>query len=262
MRTGVYFILLFLLCPLTVSAADTPRETSVFPLLRHIVPEEQRENLPRPFGLSYIYHTQNQMFGMEYVSLGGVELPEGAVQSVKINPVSYTHSVRADLWLFPFLNVFLVAGKTHGGADVRFDFPQYPPELVTDYQFDRWVLGPGATMALGYGGFFLSVTGSAAIIISESTEPASNLVFQGQFGYSFPLFNLWAGLMYQDTDPNQAGMLGDNIEYKAVLAREDKWNTLIGFRIPLMNKRTELILQQGFGERIQTTVTMTARFGS
>ena len=276
-KTTIFLMILYTAARLsTIYADDTPtvsyipnaplsqREnpgTSVFPLLSHIVPEELKVNLPRPYGLSYVYHTQNQWFGLDEVSINDGKFPEELVHSVNINAISQTHSLRADLWLFPFLNLFILAGRTFGNADVYINLPEYPEVLDSKYTFDRWVIGPGATLSFGYGGFFVALTGSFGIIFSDSSDPSSSFVFQGQFGYSFPLFNIWIGTMYQDTDPYQSGILVDGVSYKTVVAYEDKWNYLIGFRISFWKQRMELIVQQGFGERTQTTVNLVTRFG-
>ncbi len=233
---------------------------SFFPLLKDRIPEEQRELLPRPYGLAYIFHTQNQWFSMSDVVLQGINIPTGLLDAVRVNSITSTHTLKADLWLLPFLNIFVMGGVANGTADVYIQNGNMPQTIGLSFPVNITTLGGGLTAAAGYRRFFITGTYTIVNIFRANADNSISQAFTPLVGYSFPVFNLWIGAQWQDTSRKQGGYLGD-IRYDIDLVNENPWNMVTGFRFILVQKRLDLVYQQGIGQRSSSTVNLVWRFG-
>jgi hypothetical protein len=235
--------------------------TSTFPLLKHLVPKEQWDQLPRPYCIAYFYHSQSQWYSMTRVNLGGIEVPSNVLDTVNVNSITHSHGIKGDLWLFPFLNLYLHASYTTGSANVYVLTPTgIPQDVALEFDVTAFAFGPGMTLAFGYANFFLTASLSYAVVLRPGADTSSNAAFTGMFGYNFPVFNIWIGGMYSDTAKNQGGYLGD-VRYDVVIEAEAPWSLILGMRFSLIRQRLDLVIQQGFGERISSTMNLTWRLG-
>ena len=73
--------------------------------------------LPRPFGISLGYMHQDQPFDVGNVFVNGIDVKTPGVAVVdEVQNEETTYTLRADVWLFPFWNVYGILGRTSGQA--------------------------------------------------------------------------------------------------------------------------------------------------
>jgi hypothetical protein len=130
------------------------------PLLQDEIPEEFREFLPLPFGVSLNYVHQSLPLSMvdTAVTIPGFALPPGLVRGGSVKAVTNSVVARIDAWLLPFLNIYATAGRFHGTAqefamDLAAPVPLPIPPTVS---YKGSTQGAGITGAFGYRHFFAS----------------------------------------------------------------------------------------------------------
>ncbi|MDC7232804.1 MAG: hypothetical protein PQJ58_06205 [Spirochaetales bacterium] len=229
--------------------------------MKHIIPEGT--NLPRPYGISYVHHYQNQRFGLDSTVLGGLEIPSEALDRISIHNIAHIDSVRADVWLLPFLNVYSIFALGYGSAEVNISTPNMLDDLAGGYTWNSKGVGLGAIPTFGIGRFFTAVNLNYSWIWRSGSEMANAWIFNPRFGYSFPRFRFWFGAMYQYLDDEQSGTLGSEnpVPYSVTLGRGKPWNGVFGFHFPFLNEKMEFVLEAGYGERVQVTTTIGYRWG-
>jgi hypothetical protein len=119
-----------------------------------------------------------------------------------------TFTVRPDIWLFPFLNVYGILGTAHASTDVNFgiwvpDSTGESKEVFstgTEVEFTTTAFGLGVTPTIGVGGGFLALDLNVAWAdVPQLSKPTRSFVFGPRFGKSFKLkkpeqtFAVWAG---------------------------------------------------------------------
>ncbi len=117
-------------------------------------------------------------------------------------------TVRPDIWLFPFLNVYGILGKAQASTDVNFgiwvpDSTGIEKEVLktgTTVDFNTTTFGLGITPTIGIGGGFLALDMNIAWVdVPQLSAPARSFVFGPRFGKSFKLkkpdqsIAIWAG---------------------------------------------------------------------
>ena len=235
--------------------------SSVFPLLKHLVPKDQWHRRPRPYGLSYTYHTQNQWMRLAKVVLWeSLDVPPTILENVIANSITYSHSIRADFWLLPFLNLFALASYTTGSANLYITADSLPQPLTPVFDVTAYSIGPGFTLALGFDNIFFTATGTYVFVFRPSSDSSQNSAITLNLGYSFPVFTVWLGAMWQQTGRSQSGTIG-GLRYDIELELENPWNMTAGFRFILVEQRLELVYQQGFGDRSSSTMNLIWRYG-
>jgi hypothetical protein len=134
------------------AAADNP-----FPLGKKSVPPEFQSLMRKPIGISFTsFHVTETMDVSNFaVVLGGQALPQGAISFLDVRHMTHVNSVRADLWVLPFLNVYGVVGKSTGQAkDLTLSVaPGVLPQGVTipsTFDYSGNVYGVGMTIAGAY----------------------------------------------------------------------------------------------------------------
>jgi hypothetical protein len=166
--------------------------------------------LPRPFGLSLGVMHQDQPFDVNAVTVNLGGLSSSDIASVSnVQNEETTVTLRADVWLMPFWNVYAIGGRTDGEAvgDLAINLgicalPNACPNKFTlDYEAD--VIGVGTTVAGGYKDFFgmIDINRTKADLDISVTD-AYATVISGRLGWNgkLGLFTgvLWVGAMYQD----------------------------------------------------------------
>jgi hypothetical protein len=117
-------------------------------------------------------------------------------------------TVRPDVWLFPFLNVYGIFGKAAATTEVNFgvwvpDSTGVDKEILstgTIVDFNTTTFGLGMTPTIGVGGGFLALDINMAWVdVPQLSKPARSFVFGPRFGKSFKLKNpesniaVWVG---------------------------------------------------------------------
>lgn len=117
-------------------------------------------------------------------------------------------TVRPDIWLFPFLNVYGILGKAQASTNVNFgvwvpDASGVDKEIIstgTTVEFNTTTFGLGLTPTIGVGGGFLALDMNIAWVdVPQLNKPARSFVFGPRFGKNFKLKKpdqsvaIWAG---------------------------------------------------------------------
>lgn len=193
-------------------------------------------DLPEPFGVGYNYMNLRQDIIVDKIGfimptqpdLGGLLTIDGInIDAGHTREKSETHMLKLDSWVFPFMNVYGLYGKTKGkshttlaggSVDIR-DFLGNPHHLDLnsvikgkpfDLDFEGKTYGAGVTFAGAYEQFFGTVdvnyTKTNLDILDGDIKA---LVISPRVGYEFvfsPLITgqgntklqVWTGAMYQD----------------------------------------------------------------
>ena len=168
--------------------------------------------LPYSAGLSIQYFGQKSDIIIENLKVGFNGGPlydlDGLVRFDKAIATASAVTVRPDVWLFPFLDVYGIFGKAQASTDVGFGV-WIPDSSGTDQQifsaestveFKSSTFGLGVTPTIGVGGGFLALDMNVAWTdVPQLKKPAMSFVFGPRFGKNFKLKNpertiaVWAG---------------------------------------------------------------------
>ena len=148
-------------------APDSGRWSSFLPLLG----EEATKRgivLPLPFGAGLVYYHLDRDIDITDVRVGRNGAPPTSVSDfAKLASRSRVDNVnvKLDVWLLPFVNVYLIGGYIWNTSDTRIDV-SLPPllpggserrhTLTVPTQLEGSVGGVGMTLAGGYGPFFMT----------------------------------------------------------------------------------------------------------
>jgi len=272
-KRGILFctILFIMLCyssTLLMAEGEKEKSKPLFPLLRDKIPKDIQ--LPLPFGISVFTHLQLQDFGLEQANITGLPIPAELLENVIIDNTAYVFAVRADLWLFPFLNLYVLGGYTQGSAEVSFP-PEaaviFPIDMSGSYDWGGSLLGFGGVAAVGYGKIFLTLDINYSLVWIDLVDTSTSAwSISPRIGYRFPKFEVWVGAMYQFLDKDHQGTMEldsiiiPELQYNITLIGTKGWNTLMGINIPLMDRKLNLSLEGGFGKRIHIAVILGYRF--
>lgn len=126
-------------------------------------------------------------------------------------------TIRPDVWLFPFLNIYGILGKSQASTKVGFgvwipdstNIAQEVLEASTTVEFNTSTFGIGMTPTIGVGGGFLAMDINMAWTdVPQLSKPARSFVFAPRFGKAFKL---------KKPDSNIAIWVG---AFRAVIASE------------------------------------------
>jgi hypothetical protein len=258
--------------------------------------------LPRPYGVSGFVYAHNQ--GMQFTGLkvsfdGGnfydlrnlFDLDASAVTQSTFMPM-----VKADAWIFPFLNIMAIVGGGRNDLDGELvisqdlhDFvdevnevidnlpgwiidipniPNLPRSLPVKMSIRSEIYGGGATLAGGVGNFNLTVNYQLIFtkMVEANTVNMVNIITP-MVGYMVPFgvnFMLGAQGQFYNTALTGYFDLTDNngdlhrLDYQ-VDFEPIQWNAIVGV-YKNFNKHWEMSLQTGFGERTSVTAVFGYRF--
>ena len=253
-------VLLAILVPLS-SQAD-----SSLPFMKDLAGDKQ---LPRPWGIGLDFYTMDQDYDISDLQfvLPGVSLGDPS-QIEATNEVMH-FDLKADAWLFPFLNVFGLVGQVDTDTTVDFSKAEIiglPFDLgKLPFSFDGLVYGGGFTLVYGSDSWFTSVTTAYTTTdISGSLKSSVNtLSVQPRIGLIRNNWTFWAGGMYLDVDESHKGtielpFIGD-VQFAVDLEARDEWNYSAGVA-HYFNDRASLSFEVGFGNRTHTLFNFNVRF--
>jgi len=248
--------------------------------------------LPRPYGVAgFIYaHSQNMDFtGLEVgfdnnkmVNLDNLF----ALEDSRVVQSTYMPLVKADVWIFPFLNVMFIAGGGENKLDgelvinqeVRdffdklpgwiIDIPNIPRSIPIVTTITSEVYGGGLTLAGGIDNVNFSVNYQLMFtkIVEAHTTNMVNVVTP-MIGYMTPFgLNLMLGGQGQFYNTKISGFielndksgnphkLNYNVNFEPI-----KWNAIVGIYKGFSN-HWEMSFQAGFGQRTSLTAILGYRF--
>jgi hypothetical protein len=169
-------------------------------------------DLPYSAGLSMQYFGQRSDIVIENLQVGfnggTMHDLDGIVRFDKAKSSSDGISLRPDIWLYPFLNVYGIFGVSAASTDVGYGIwlpdssgrEQQVLHLSTKVDFTAATLGFGLTPTIGVGGGWLALDMNFTWTdVPQLSKPAQSFVFDPRMGKSFKLrrpdenINIWAG---------------------------------------------------------------------
>src|SRR6187397_270163 len=157
-------------------------------------------NLPYSAGLSAQYFWQQSDLVIDNLNVGFNNGPmynlDGIVRFDKAFATASAFTVRPDIWLFPFLNIYGILGKAQASTEVGFGV-WIPDSSNTDQQilsanttieFNTSTYGIGFTPTIGVGGGFLALDMNVAWTdVPQLSKPARSFIFGPRLGKNFRL---------------------------------------------------------------------------
>jgi len=232
-------------------------------------------DLPLPYGVGFTYADvdQEQLLSSMKVGINGSPIiPIDFVDFENARSQSNSFSVKADAWLFPFMNVFAMIGHVDGNApvDVLVDgngfldeldincstlppnplCPLLEDQLITlpiNASFEGNTYGIGTILAAGWNGWFVAIplNWTYADMVGSETDGV-NFTATPRGGYVFKLgrngnLSTFFGGNYLDSELTVDGLAtapGTDLIFDYIIDQEnkDKWNAVIGFNWDI-NKR-------------------------
>ena len=111
-------------------------------------------DLPLPLGIGLTYSYINQNMVVSDLVVAGRPIDRLTFRDAPT--ATHTGVFRADVWVFPFLNIYGLVGQTSGTTEPVVVFPN--GEVVKSaVDYDRLSYGGGLTVAGGYKAFFLTI---------------------------------------------------------------------------------------------------------
>ena len=157
-------------------------------------------NLPYSAGISAQYFWQESDLIIDNLSVGFNNGPMYNLDEiVRFNTARATASattIRPDIWLFPFLNIYAILGKAKASTEVGFgiwvpDSTNTSHEITsasTLIEFNTSTYGIGFTPTIGVGGGFLALDMNVAWTdVPQLSKPARSFVFGPRLGKNFKL---------------------------------------------------------------------------
>jgi len=241
--------------------------------------EARGYQLPLPFGVGITAFSARQPVDIHDLQLGrGDNAPRSVTNFLQINRVDTTQqnaSVKVDVLLFPFLDVYGLFGYTKGTTKGLIQVPEDPilgifePQILQlNASFHGPTYGGGLTLQ---GGFKVSDANDlTAIIVADfnrtktelefdnetliaKTKPIAS-VFSGRVGLHGTLGPstagaVWVGGMYQRIQQTVAGAVANTqLQFVVVQSPAKPWNTLVGGVLEI-GRDFQLLLEGGFGAR-------------
>ena len=250
--------------------------------------EARGHRVPLPFGIGVTYYDARQPVNVRDLKLGAGSGPPESSTFVKVGrPITSWQqnvSTRLDVWLFPFFNLYGVAGYTRGNTKgvVTITGPVFGllgQDLPLFAEFHGPTVGGGMTLG---GGFkvtewrdlhafmvgdvnhtvtFLSFKNESLIAETkpQATVAAIRTGLRGQVT-EYITTTIWAGAMYQLIQEEVAGSVaGRSIEFVINQRAASPWNTLFGGQLEF-GRHFNIIVEGGFGPRSSILTGVTFRF--
>jgi hypothetical protein len=171
-------------------------------------------SLPYSAGLSVQYFWQESDLIINNLKVGFNNGPmydlDGLVRFDKARATASAVTVRPDIWLFPFLNIYGILGKSQASTDVGFglwitDSTNTEKEILSaesNVKFQATTFGLGMTPTIGVGGGFLALDMNVSWTdVPQLDKPAVSFIFGPRLGKNFKLnkrkpeqtIAIWAG---------------------------------------------------------------------
>ncbi|CAK1771466.1 Outer membrane protein beta-barrel domain-containing protein [Vibrio crassostreae] len=235
----------------------------VFPLMGDMV-RRQGIDLPLPFGVSVAYRNQDMDIPMTDYVIGGVRLndlfdPEDSVATVNAESLS----IRGDINILPFWNVFGYVGKVNVDANIDASYTGAAGKYLQDKLNDKLpglgnklcegvsalcnsgrlnvplhleydLRGAGTTLSVGYKEFFASVTGTYSQTRLKGLDDWGDgiITVQPMLGYQLVDYRaqFFVGAEYQGLNSRMQGTVKtDDIEFDYDVGVDiDQWAFLTG----------------------------------
>jgi hypothetical protein len=257
-----------------VGGDGTESSDSIFPLWKSLL--EGKKFLP-PYGVNLVLFDLSGQWDVKNFSatVGGNEV---ASVSGRADVHPFTYGGRADVWVFPFLNVFATFGGVKldigvTGYDLPLAVAGIPPQVVRgdvnfNLNFTGSYGGGGFVLMYPIGNYFGSIDYSAVwtnLNASQSGVSGNELrtdTASIRFGYNAGPVQPYAGARWvrkiDHFEGTVAGPNGGPLTF-AVDLQAPIWNYQVGIH-SLIARHYELVVEAGFGERTHGLVNLGYRF--
>jgi hypothetical protein len=224
--------------------------------------------LPAPWGLGLALYAQDQDYDIGSLSVGIPGFDPALAAGLEVENETRSYHLRADRWVVPFLNVFLLLGQVDGKTDVALsglDLGVPLTDLRIDY--DGWMYGGGVSIAGGWDRYFAVVTANYTKTDLDLTDSKVKAwVVTPKLGMHFDRTAVWIGAMYQDAQEEHRGQVEipffGTVPFQVLLEEKEPWNLQAGFTTGLgRNGDWNLTVEGGFGDRTSVLVQLERRFG-
>ena len=265
---------LLALSVLSLNPAFAAPPSPAFPLLSSWAGDRE---LPLPCGASLLGYGQKHGYDIHRLDAFSALDPRIAQMVRQVDPASIDVDnevtqigLKADVWLFPFLNAYALAGFIDGETEV--DFRELPPAAAPvlglldhglDVDYAGFVYGVGGTLVWGVGPAFAALNGVMMRTDLDEEASVEAYVLRPIIGVSAGKCSFWSGAMYQKTQEDHEGSIGipglGAVDYDLELEEKEPWNGLIGASCRI-SRHWGVETECGLGERIQIEASLTYRF--
>jgi hypothetical protein len=148
-------------------------------------------DIPYPIGIGINSFWAKQNIIIDNLAIGftttNIDIPLTDVSDIikfeKVFAEVYAVTVRPDVWIFPFLKVYGIFGKTYSTTTVNLSDPIKMQSIV---DLTGSTLGFGTTGAFGLGRYFIVLDGNwACTQMDANSKPIQSSVFSQRLGRSF-----------------------------------------------------------------------------
>jgi len=184
------------------SARNPKRYPYFFPLLADRA-TARGANLQLPWGIGVNYLYMNQQIQISKIALSVNDNPTQEVDFIgfkRVRSEAHTFTLRPDLWVFPFLNVYGIFGGAAASTKVEVDRPL---EFTTVVNQGATTAGFGMTAIVGFYGLFASLDVNFTWTnLEKLLEPLPGTIGSVRLGKNYNFshgrsFTFWGGAMYQ-----------------------------------------------------------------
>jgi hypothetical protein len=253
--------LLFLSCLLfaNVVCAAEPASSRIFPLLGDKVPEEMRDQLPLPFGVSAIYVQINEHLKISdwKLDVNNISISPDLIKLTKLKQKADVESVRFDTWVLPFLNVYGLIGRVEGSASgIKLGILNRSVPTSFKVPYDGTTFGGGAIVAAGYDIFFVNCEVNYTYTeVNRLSSYVKTFMVTPRAGIRVPIKNINMsvyGGAHQETITNRLEgsytISGVRLDFSLDASASSPWSALAGTQIEF-GKHWGLLVEGSFGDR-------------
>jgi hypothetical protein len=245
--------------------------------------------VPRPFGIGVTAYSARQPVNIEDLQLGRSPNPPVSVTNfLQINRVDTSQeniSAKLDVLVFPFLDVYALAGYTRGTTKGLIQVPGEPilgiiepRQLQLNASFNGPTYGAGFTLQ---GGTRVGDSPDlTAIVVADWNRTRTKLSFENEaliagtkpeatvFSARLGLHGtvdaftgaIWTGGMHQRIQQTVAGSVADtDLQFAVVQSPTKPWNTLLGGLIEF-GRNGYVLIEGGLGARSSILAAAVYRF--
>jgi hypothetical protein len=251
--------------------------------------EARGYQVPLPFGIGVTVYSARQPVNINDLQLGRKDNPPVSVQNfLVLNTVDTSQqnvSAKFDVLIFPFLDVYVLAGYTTGTTNGLIQVPEsnpldlLPAELQLNARFHGPTYGGGVTLQGGtrvsespdliaFGVADYNVTKTDLSFDNETliahTKPKAK-VFSARLGLAGPVGSFtngafWIGAMHQSIQETVAGNVANaDLQFIVTQSPQKPWNTLLGGLLEF-SRNFGILLEGGVGGRKSILAGLGYRF--
>jgi hypothetical protein len=239
---------------------------------------ERGHDLPLPFGVTANFMFIKQDYDVERIELdiGGIDLElADSVVGGYVSGEDFSMVLRFGAWIFPFLNVYALAGYTDGETSTHVKIPlgSGRGERAISFPFTLEYKGPtlggGLTLAGGMRNIFAVFDANYTetdLDIADSEITA--LVLSPRIGYQCMIGSwkgkFWVGGMYQDVEQTirgrvQFGRILEPVHFDVKQKAAKPWNMTLGMLFNV-TPNINVTVEAGFIGRDQILTAFGYRF--